>query len=81
MPLLEWMGTMDDKIKDAPKYWQSIDSQNVSGTDEFPSGFVEELFEVVNAKKSRREFLTVLGFSVAIPALTSCNKIPVTKAL
>lgn len=67
---------MDDKIKDAPKYWQSIDSQNVSGTDEFPSGFVEELFEVVNAKNPAESSLLFSDFRLPSPRLLLAIRFP-----
>jgi len=74
---------MEDKSKAGapPIYWQDVECKESIPQGEFPSGFTEELFDVVNSKKTRREFLSILGFTVVVPTLTSCTRVPVTKAL
>ncbi len=66
-------------------YWQDVE-QKILDPDELKSEFVEgegQLhFDIGSVKKSRRNFLQIMGFSLtAVPLLSSCNKIPVKKAL
>ncbi|MCB0404944.1 MAG: 4Fe-4S dicluster domain-containing protein [Bdellovibrionales bacterium] len=61
------------------EYWQSVDQKKpASGGAEFPEGH----FDLLSGSKTRRDFLSILGFSVAtVPLLTACNRIPVQKAV
>lgn len=75
---------MSDEIKiDKPEvqYWLDVGNKNLPSEGEFPKGFVEELFELGNAQKSRRDFLSILGFSILVPTVASCTRVPVTKAV
>ncbi len=63
------------------KYWLDVENKNLPVEGEFPKGFAEELFELGNAHKSRRDFLSILGFSILVPTIASCTRVPVTKAV
>lgn len=62
-------------------YWQDVaekDAPKIKLEGEFPKG----TFDLLNAEKSRRDFLGLLGFSfAAAPFLASCHRAPVRKAL
>lgn len=62
-----------------PKYWQDIEYKNVSPAEmqEFSDGE----FDSFSVKKTRRNFLKIMGYSVSALPLTGCIKIPVRKAL
>lgn len=74
---------MDEKPKSEarPQYWLDVANKKPDPTGEFPGGFANELFEIADVKKTRREFLSLLGFTVAAPTLVSCTRIPVGKAV
>ncbi len=71
---------MSDKTN---KYWQDVECKELSA-EHLKSEFHEaELnFDIGSIKKSRRSFLSVMGFSfTALPLLSSCLKIPIKKSL
>ena len=62
-----------------PTYWQDVENKVVSKSEmmEFKDGE----FDSFSVKKSRRNFLKIMGYSVSALPLTGCIKIPVRKAL
>lgn len=62
-----------------PDYWQDVENKVVSKAElmEFPEGE----FDNFSVKKTRRNFLKIMGYSVSALPLTGCIKIPVRKAL
>lgn len=74
---------MDKQNNKDNEYWQDVDCKQLS-KEHLSSEFGEnELsFDIGSIKKTRRSFLSVMGFSfTALPLVSSCMKIPVKKAL
>lgn len=61
------------------EYWQDVENKVVSKAElmEFPEGE----FDNFSVKKTRRNFLKIMGYSVSALPLTGCIKIPVRKAM
>ena len=63
-----------------PKYWQDVENK-VQDPKTLSQEFQDGEFDSFTVKKSRRNFLKIMGFSVTALPLTGCVKIPVRKAL
>jgi len=61
-------------------YWQDVENK-VLDPKALASEFKEDEFDSFSVKKTRRNFLKIMGFSVTALPLTGCIKIPVKKAL
>ena len=61
-------------------YWQDVE-QKVLDPKVLSQEFGTDEFDSFSVKKSRRNFLKIMGFSVSAMPLTGCIKIPVKKAL
>lgn len=72
----------ETQTKTDSQYWQDVENK-VLDPEYLKSEFAEsELqFEVTDAKKNRRDFLKVMGFSFTALPMASCLRIPVKKAL
>ena len=64
--------------KDA--YWQDVENK-VLDPKALSNEFAEDEFDSFSVKKTRRNFLKIMGFSVTALPLTGCIKIPVRKAV
>jgi len=70
-------------MKNKNEYWQDIEKKESDPADLQSEFSAEEIsFDIGSIKKSRRNFLQVMGFSFgALPLVSSCMRIPVKKAL
>lgn len=62
------------------EYWQDVSNKTLS-PEVLKQEFAEETFDSFSIKKSRRNFLKIMGFSVTALPMTGCIKIPVRKAM
>lgn len=72
---------MDKKNTMNLEYWQDVEDkslENVDLSEEFPEG----TYTMGMVRKSRRDFLKIMGFSLSVlPMATSCKKISAQKAI
>lgn len=74
------LGTSGGCGSETTGYWQDVENKVVS-KKEITQEFADNEFDSFSVKKSRRNFLKIMGFSVSALPLTGCIKIPVRKAL
>jgi anaerobic selenocysteine-containing dehydrogenase/NAD-dependent dihydropyrimidine dehydrogenase PreA subunit len=73
-------GTSGEESNSESKYWQDVE-EKVQDPKALSQEFPDGEFDSFSVKKSRRNFLKIMGFSVSALPLTGCVKIPVKKAL
>lgn len=61
-------------------YWQDVENK-ILDPKVLANEFAEDEFDSFSVKKTRRNFLKIMGFSVTALPLTGCIKIPVRKAV
>lgn len=61
-------------------YWQDVENK-VLDQEFLSKEFQDGEFDSFSIKKTRRNFLKIMGFSVTALPLTGCIKIPVRKAI
>lgn len=74
---------MDNKINDTvdESYWQDVEDKDYSEIN-LKEEFSEGTYQIGLTKKSRRDFLKIMGFSLSVlPMATSCKKISAQKAI
>ncbi len=74
---------MDNKTNEMnlENYWQDVEDKDYSEID-LKEEFTEGTYQIGLTKKSRRDFLKIMGFSLSVlPMATSCKKISAQKAI
>lgn len=74
---------MDNKTNETlhESYWQDVEDKDYSEIN-LKEEFSEGTYQIGLTKKSRRDFLKIMGFSLSVlPMATSCKKISAQKAI